>query len=47
MPGSLVVAKGHFDTLLAEKQMELRERESRGELRIAPQAEMRSPGMDR
>lgn len=47
VPGSLVVAKEHFDTLPAEKQRELRERESRGELRIAPQAEMRSPEVDR
>ncbi|QZT56213.1 hypothetical protein [Mycolicibacterium austroafricanum] len=46
VPGSLIVAKEHFDTLPAEKQKELRERESRGELRIAPQSEMRLPGRD-
>lgn len=40
VPGSLVVAKEHFDTLPAEKQHALREQEERGELRIAPRAEM-------
>ncbi len=46
VPGSLVIAKEHFDTLPVEKQRELREQEGRGELRIAPQAEMRLPGLD-
>ena len=46
VPGSLVIAQEHFDTLPAEKQKELREREALGELRIAPQAEMRLPGLD-
>ncbi|MBN3458256.1 hypothetical protein JNN96_29885 [Mycobacterium sp. DSM 3803] len=41
VPGSLVVAKEHFDTLPAEKQRELREQEELGELRILPRAEMR------
>lgn len=40
VPGSLVVAKEHFDTLPAEKQQALREQESHGELRILPRAEM-------
>lgn len=47
VPGSLVIAKEHFDTLPAEKQQALREQEACGELRIAPQAEMRMPETDR
>jgi hypothetical protein len=39
VPGSMV-AEEYFDTLPAEKQRELREQEARGELRIAPRAEM-------
>lgn len=40
VPGSLIVAKEHYDTLPAEEQARLREREARGELRIAPPSEM-------
>ncbi|SKE69488.1 Uncharacterised protein [Mycobacteroides abscessus subsp. massiliense] len=47
VPGSLVIAKEHFDTLPEEKQRELREQEARGELRIAPRSEMRMPETDR
>ncbi|MFN3005097.1 hypothetical protein [Mycolicibacterium wolinskyi] len=39
--GSLVVAKEHFDTLLADKQRALREPEACAELPIMPRAEMR------
>lgn len=46
MPGSLVIAKEYVDTLPEEKQRKLREQEAGGELRIAPQAEMRLPGLD-
>lgn len=46
VPGSAVIAQEYFDTLPEEKQRELREREALGELRIAPQAEMRLPGTD-
>ncbi len=41
VPGSMMVAKEHFDTLPAEKQLALREQEARGELRIVPRDEMR------
>lgn len=47
VPGSLVVAEEYVATLPAEKQKALRDQEARGELRIAPQAEMRLPGTDR
>ncbi|QHN16569.1 hypothetical protein [Gordonia amarae] len=47
VPGSLVIAKEYVDTLPEEKQQALREQEAGGELRIAPQAEMRLPGADR
>lgn len=40
IPGSMVVAQEHFDTLPVEEQQALREQESRGELRIAPRAQM-------
>lgn len=40
VPGSLQIATEHVATLPAEKQRELREAEARGELRIAPRAEM-------
>lgn len=40
VPGSLVIAKEHFDTLPEERQKKLREQEARGELRIMPRAEM-------
>uniref|UniRef100_UPI0037CB5290 hypothetical protein n=1 Tax=Mycolicibacterium sp. TaxID=2320850 RepID=UPI0037CB5290 len=40
VPGSMMVAQEHFDTLPAEKQRQLREQEARGELRIVPRAEM-------
>lgn len=43
VPGSLVLAEEYVQTLPAEKQEELRELAARGELRIAPRAEMR-PG---
>ncbi|MBF6387136.1 hypothetical protein IU444_23705 [Nocardia farcinica] len=46
VPGSLVIAKEYVDTLPEEKQRKLREQEAGGELRIAPQAEMRLPGLD-
>lgn len=46
VPGSLVIAQEYVDTLPEEKQQALREQEARGELRIAPQAEMRLPGRD-
>lgn len=46
VPGSLVVAEEYVATLPVEKQQALREQESRGELRIAPQSEMRLPGRD-
>lgn len=42
-PGSLQIAAEHVATLPAEQQRELREREARGELRIAPRAEMGIP----
>lgn len=41
VPGSLMVAQEHFDTLPAEKQQALREQEACGKLRIVPRAEMR------
>lgn len=47
VPGSLVIAKEYVDTLPEEKQQALREQQARGELRIAPQAEMRLPETDR
>lgn len=47
VPGSLVVAQEYVDTLPEEKQRKLREQEAGGELRIAPQAEMRLPETDR
>lgn len=40
VPGSLAVAQEYFDTLPPEKQQALREQKERGELRIAPRAEM-------
>lgn len=43
VPGSITIAAEHVATLPAEKQRELREAEVRGELRIAPQAEMGIP----
>lgn len=46
VPGSAVIAQEYVDTLSEEKQQALREQEARGELRIAPQAEMRLPGRD-
>lgn len=46
VPGSAVIAQEYVDTLPEEKQQALREQEARGELRIAPQAEMRLPGRD-
>lgn len=46
VPGSAVIAQEYVDTLPEEKQRELREQEARGELRIAPQAEMRLPRRD-
>lgn len=47
VPGSMVVAKEHFDTLPAVQQRALREQEARGELRIAPRVEMGLPNPDR
>ncbi len=41
VPGSMMVAEEHFDTLPAEKQLALKEQEARGELRIVPRDEMR------
>ncbi|WP_157625837.1 hypothetical protein [Mycobacterium sp. 155] len=43
VPGSLQIAAEHVATLPEEKQRELREQEARGELRIAPRAEMVIP----
>lgn len=43
VPGPLVVAQEYFDTLPGDKQRKLREQDERGELRIAPRAEIR-PG---
>lgn len=40
VPGSLIVAKEHFDALPAEKQQALREQEARSELRIVPRSQM-------
>ncbi len=39
-PGSSTVAAEYVETLSAEKQRDLRDQESRGELRIVPQREM-------
>ncbi|UEA25179.1 hypothetical protein LK464_03740 [Mycobacteroides abscessus subsp. abscessus] len=47
VPGSAVIAEEYVATLPAEKQQALREQQARGELRIAPQAEMRMPETDR
>ncbi|MGJ6127058.1 hypothetical protein QN239_31200 [Mycolicibacterium sp. Y3] len=41
VPGSAVIAQEYVATLPGEKQKALREQEARGELRIAPQSEMR------
>ncbi|GAB19393.1 hypothetical protein GOEFS_083_00240 [Gordonia effusa NBRC 100432] len=46
VPGSAVIAQEYVDTLPEEKQQALREQQARGELRIAPQAEMWLPGLD-
>jgi len=43
----MVIVEEYVNTLPEGKQRELRDLEARGELRIAPQSEMRIPDPDR
>ena len=47
VPGLMVIVEEYVNTLPEGKQRELRDLEARGELRIAPQSEMRIPDPDR